>query len=164
MECLFQTKNIIIKNLGDLIFNVHNYNFVKTNLKNNIFTSVIVNVLIGILFSFPVYSEQVNMEKYAYSNTESYNSEIQPESFTESYNFLYSSRCFNSHLLIDALPSKLYKTNLTTGNKKNLLNGYTLHFLEKPFRNFILSDLNQINSEHSNLSYLKELKTTKMLC
>ena len=111
-------------------------------MKNKTSISFLINILVGILFSFPVFSAQGNAEHYINSHE---------------YYFI------NNHLS-DALLSKLFKKNLTTCEKDDNSNDLSQRLLKDQFREYFLSDIFFKNPDFVNLSYLKELKTTKMLC
>ena len=133
-------------------------------MKNKTFISFLVNLLIGIIFSFPVFSSQNSLEDFINSNQD-YDvceSVSGTSSFTD-FNF-YTAIHFKNHHLTDALPAKLFKSNLTTGNKVNHFSDSTPSLIKNQHRVYSLTDIQYANSCFVNLSYLKELKTTKMLC
>ena len=133
-------------------------------MKNKNFISFLVNILIGIIFSFPVFSSNISLEDYVNSNQGYVVSDNNSGNLSVSdFNF-YTAKHFNIHHLSDALPAKLFKSNLTTGNKVNHFSDFTPIHLKNQFREYLLSDIYFTNSHFVNLSYLKELKTTKMLC
>ena len=133
-------------------------------MKNKTFISFLVNLLIGIIFSFPVFSSQNSLEDFINSNQDYVVCESVSEtiSFTDFY--FYTAIHFNNHHLTDALPAKLFKSNLTTGNKVNHFSDSTPSLIKNQHRVSSLTDIQYANSCFVNLSYLKELKTTKMLC
>lgn len=133
-------------------------------MKNKTVISFLVNLLIGIIFSFPVFSSHISLEDYINSNQEYAVSDNNSGTVSVSdFNF-YTAKHFNIHHLSDALPAKLFKTHLTTGNKVNHFSDFTPVLLRNQHREYFLSDIYFTNSHFVNLSYLKELKTTKMLC
>ncbi|MCB0728453.1 MAG: hypothetical protein KDD00_13390 [Ignavibacteriae bacterium] len=133
-------------------------------MKNKTFISFLINILIGILFSFPVFSAQGSIENYINSNEEYYVTVNQSESFSVSESTFLPSRQFNFYHLSDSHSSKYLKTNLTAGNKDNHLSDFSLQLYKDLNRKYFLSDFILKNPCYVNLSYLKDLKTTKMLC
>ncbi len=133
-------------------------------LKNKTFISFIINILIGILFSFPVFSAQGTAQNCINSNEEYYFSVNQSETFSVSDCILYPEKQPCKYNLSDAFPSKLFKTNLSAGNKNDHLSDHSLQLFKDFNRRYFLSDFIFKNPCYVNLSYLKDLKTTKMLC
>ena len=109
-------------------------------MKNKTSISFLINILVGILFSFPVFSAQGNAEHYINSHEYYFISASQTESLN------------------------IFKKNLTTCEKDDNSNDLSQRLLKDQFREYFLSDIFFKNPDFVNLSYLKELKTTKMLC
>lgn len=133
-------------------------------MKNKTYISFLINILVGILFSFPVFSAQGSIENCINSNNKEYYSVNQSDTFSESDYYFYSANHLSNYNLSDALPSKLFKTKLTAGKKEKHLSDFSPLFLKDHDRHYYLSNIVFNYSLYVNLSYLKELKTTKMLC
>lgn len=138
------------------------HKFVQTILKNRILISFFINLLVGILFSFPVFSAQSNA---------SVSYQIQSEFFVEEEIILSNDFQIVGNTAIDYskdLPvnisrNKIIKRNLISGNKENTKNSSPPNPV---YFNILISSSTYINlnSTFVNLSFLKELRTTKMLC
>lgn len=140
------------------------YKFVHTKLKNRIFISFTVNLLIGILFSFPVFSSQLNVQSNVISK---YTSNI-----TESETCVaeISDNNFNTSVIFPGNKATIFsktvfiKKNSSPGNKDNTkISSSPFGFREHNALE-VLSKSNNLNFTFVNLSYLKDLKTTRMLC
>ena len=133
-------------------------------MKNKTSISFLINILVGILFSFPVFSAQGNAEHYINSHEYYFISASQTESLNISDCKIKPVYHFSNNQLSDALLSILFKKNLTTCEKDDNSNDLSQRLLKDQFREYFLSDIFFKNPDFVNLSYLKELKTTKMLC
>ena len=142
----------------------HKYNFAKLNLKNKTFISFCINLLIGILFSFPVFSAQSNVNLINLSKCEC--SIIDNESCLNSIsdNISNPAIAFPEQTIKKVSGSELSKKNYIPGNKHNS----QLNFSPPGTKEQLIPDLTQncsnLHTTFVNLTYLKELRTTKMLC
>jgi len=133
----------------------------NTKLKNKALISFSVNLLIGIIFSFPVLTASSGVSAYLAS----------PEAFESAVNVIDVDQ--NVPVFVKLLnseePAKLNtcKTetrNRISGNKNNskyVSEGLVRSRFEYPL---FISDFITKHLSFVNLSYLKELRTTKMLC
>ena len=142
----------------------YKYKFVKPKLKNKTFISFCINLLVGILFSFPVFSAQGNIAYFNITKNECnvIESDFGFKNISESTG--NSGITFPEDRSNNISKDNLSNKNHTPGNKDNSQKGYS----PPGFREQFIIELTQFNSYtnpvHVNLTYLKDLRTTKMLC
>lgn len=133
-------------------------------MKNKTFISFCINLLVGILFSFPVFSAQGNIAYFNITKNECnvIESDFGFKNISESTG--NSGKTFPEDRSYRITKYDLNCKNHTPGNKDNSQKGYS----PPGFREQFIIELTQFNSYtnpvHVNLTYLKDLRTTKMLC
>ena len=142
----------------------YKYKFVKPKLKNKTFISFCINLLVGILFSFPVFSAQGNFAYFNITKNECsvIESDFGFKNISESTG--NSGKTFPVERSFKITKNDHINKNYTPGNKDNSQKGYS----PPGFREQFIIELTQNNSYQNpvfvNLTYLKDLRTTKMLC
>lgn len=142
------------------------HNFAKSKLKNKTLISFCINLLIGILFSFPVFSGQTGVQSVIYTEQE--------------YQILHGElTTFSTNSDNSNATSKLYsedtqiKIHNPIVNKKNNLSGSNNDKSDFYITDPCYCNLYSYNSKlccnnlyptFVNISYLKDLRNTKMLC
>ena len=135
-------------------------------MKNRILISFCINILIGILFSFPVfpvhssYSDLSNSGSGSEFRISGDEPEIKSISVLtgNTFNFYPEDNFVKIHRVKDV------KKPFTTGNKGKSGTSTLQHHLKYYFFNDLSSNLKDRVHSFVNLAYLKDLKTTKMLC
>ena len=133
-------------------------------MKNKTFISFCVNLLIGLLFSFPVFSAQssvvtVNIVKSECSIIEN------EDGFKGSTGSISNSDVsFPKDRVLKTSNPGLNKKNYVPGNKDNSKTnlsppGFREQYIVEQTTGCFYS-----NPDFVNLTYLKDLRTTKMLC
>ena len=148
----------------DLNFIFHKFSFVKSNLKNKTFISFCINLLIGLLFSFPVFSAQSNVVSVNISKSECSVIENECGFKGSSENISNSDISFPKDKEIKTSQAKLTKKNYIPGNKDNSKSNSSPPGFREQFNIELLNNCLYSNPDHVNLTYLKDLRTTKMLC
>lgn len=133
-------------------------------MKNKTFISFCINLLVGILFSFPVFSAQGNIAYFNITKNECnvIESDFGFKNISESTG--NSGKTFPDDGSFKITKYNLSNKNHTPGNKDNSQKIFSM----PGFREQFIIELAQINSYQNpffvNLTYLKDLRTTKMLC
>ena len=136
-------------------------NFVKPkNLKNKNIIHLCINSLIGLLFIFPVFSAQ-NIDLNERDSELSCNS----QSITCISNINDNSEKF---LPVNKSPEYFHLISFSKKFKYTSKYKFSLNHSPPDFKEFIGTETSSNNfyleSTYVNLSYLKDLKITKMLC
>ena len=133
-------------------------------MKNNNFISFVINILIGIIFCFPVF----NINNYEYNSADEINNAAVAANQTSYADISVivgtSTQFFSGDKFYKVHENKIYQNDLLSGDEKNsgniaFGNSANIHnnTLSTSFTKFR-------NNPFTNLSYLKELRNTKMLC
>lgn len=133
-------------------------------MKNNNFISFVINILIGIIFCFPVF----NINNYEYNSADEINHAAIVSNHTSYADITVllgtSPQFFSGDKFYKVHDNKIYQNDLLRGDEKNSgllsfgsLSNYQNHFQISSFTKFR-------NNPFTDLSYLKELRNTKMLC
>ena len=133
-------------------------------MKNKTFISFCINLLVGILFSFPVFSAQGNIAYFNITKNECnvIESDFGFKNISESSG--NSGRTFPVERSIKITKNDLSNKNYTPGNKDNSQNGYSPPGFREQFIIELTQNISYSNPVFVNLTYLKDLRTTKMLC
>ncbi|MEO8664164.1 MAG: hypothetical protein ABI462_01605 [Ignavibacteria bacterium] len=129
-------------------------------MKNRTFISFCINLLIGILFSFPVFSYQNNV------NTSLSDCEILStgHSYENSVINDGSENLIPQSKIVKHSHTRIIKRNYFAGDKDNTKE----NFCSPCFIELVFENNTSVAQKHYpffvNLSYLKELRTTRMLC
>ena len=144
--------------------NYYKYKFVKPNLKNKTFISFCINLLIGILFSFPVFSAQGNIVYFNITKNECnvIENDFGFKNISESTG--NSGITFPEDRSNNISKDNLSNKNHTPGNKDNSQKGYSPPGFREQFTIDLTQNTIYTNPFFVNLTYLKDLRTTKMLC
>ncbi|MEO8209960.1 MAG: hypothetical protein ABI840_05335 [bacterium] len=133
-------------------------------MKNKIVISFLINLLVGIIFSFPIFSVQLFAQGDCISNIECMVSNDEAGSNILSDFVDNAVKHFPKHKLNNHPPPKLFKKSSSPGNIDNTkINSSPPGFKEYASPE-ILSNKQNFTFTFVNLSYLKDLKITKMLC
>lgn len=145
----------------------NNYNLHKQNLRNKAFISTIVNLLIGILFSFPIFSEQANAEVNLNLKKDNICVSISPDhssNLVKGDGFFSSSNfCIPSKKIITSSDNPAQK-NYNPGNKDNSKVSFCGSIRKESGFTELVSENNCPGFTFVNLSQLKNLRVTKMRC
>ncbi|MDQ3019587.1 MAG: hypothetical protein M3R36_03310 [Bacteroidota bacterium] len=133
-------------------------------MKNKTLISFLINLLVGIIFSFPVFSVQLFAHGDFTSNIEIVvcNDERTLEIVSDFGHV--AAKLFPKEKLNSFPNPKLFKKNNSPGNTDNT----RIISFPPGFREFTSSEISttiqNLTYTFVNLSYLKDLKITKMLC
>jgi len=133
-------------------------------LKNNNFISFVINILIGIIFCFPVF----NINNYVFHSAEEINNAVIASNQTSYADITVllgtSPQFFSGDKFYKVHENKIYQNDLLSGDEKN--SGNTAFGNSANIQNNTLSTsyTKFQKNPFTDLSYLKELRNTKMLC
>ena len=132
-------------------------------MKNNNFISFVINILIGIIFCFPVF----NINNYVYHSPEEiYNAAIASNqtSYADITVIIGTSpQFFSGDKFYKVYENKIYQNDLLSGDENNSFL-ITSCLANDQNHSHLSSIANFQNNPFTDLSYLKELRNTKMLC
>lgn len=133
-------------------------------MKNNNFISFVINILIGILFCFPVF----NINNYVYHSADEIDNAAVAANQTSYADITVllgtSPQFFPGDKFYKVHDNKIYQNDLLSGDVKNSGN-ITFGNSAKTFNITISTSYIKFrNHPFTDLSYLKELRNTKMLC
>ena len=142
----------------------YKYKFVKPNLKNKTFISFCINLLVGILFSFPVFSAQGNIVYFNITKNECnvIESDFGFKNISESTG--NSGITFPVERSLKISKNDHSNKNYTPCNNDNSQKGYSPPGFREQFIIELTQNISYPNPVFVNLTYLKDLRTTKMLC
>jgi len=133
-------------------------------LKNKILISFVVNVLIGILFCFPVF----NINKYNSQAGDDINNTVISSNQTSFADISVivgtSPQFFSGDNFYRIIESKIYQNDFDKGNNFNsgLFSSDIQSIIQDQFHIFSSTLIRK--NPLTDVSYLKELRNTKMLC
>lgn len=133
-------------------------------MKNKTFISFCINLLIGLLFSFPVFSAQGNVNTVNIAKSECNIIENESGFKGSSENISNSDISFPKDRILKTSEKELSKKNSIPGNKDNSITGSSPPGYREQLNIEQLHFSLYFNPNFVNLSYLKDLRTTKMLC
>ncbi len=136
----------------------------KPILKNKTFISFCINLLIGLLFSFPVFSAQSNVSYINITKSECSIIENEYGFKGSSENISNSDISFPKDRVLKSSETKLSKKNYTPGNKDNSKTSSSPPGFREQFNIEQTNSCLYSNPDFVNLTFLKDLRTTKMLC
>lgn len=142
-----------------------NHNFAKSKLKNQTLISFCINLLIGILFSFPVFSEQTGVHSVIYTEQDY---QILYDELTscstDSDIYEITSKLCNEDTQIKISNPLVNKKNNFSGSNTDKSDLYTTGPCYCNFYSNTKTICNNLYPTFVNISYLKDLRNTKMLC
>ncbi len=135
-------------------------------MKNRIFISFLINILIGILFSFPVFSMNLNVQANSISKFEKRicENDIIVKNVSDNIYSYNTSIIFPKVSENNFIKTKRVKKGSSPGNRDKTKINSALPEFRKSLSTGILPCISNLNPTFVNLSYLKYLRITKMLC
>lgn len=136
------------------------FKFVYTNLRNKPYISFCVHLLIGILFSFPVFSTQGSVDHDPSASTQY----TIADDCQAGYISYAEDQTGSAIQFSKSSPKKSFDHQYFPGDKHNTSIDLNYQWHNELSSRIIAADLKYHNSGFVNISYLKDLRTTKMLC
>ncbi|MBK8549742.1 MAG: hypothetical protein IPL53_01270 [Ignavibacteria bacterium] len=131
-------------------------------MKNKTVISFCINILVGVLFSFPVFSTQSN-NNILYPDKSEFNIQDVKDS-QQITNVPGSSSKYYPESTKNSIYQYKFFGNSNSGNKEKTEFKQSNTRFKEFFKLNIFLSLIYLNPIFVNLSYLKDLRTTKMLC